>query len=397
MAISDAELEAILHDLESDHVERKQSASAADRIRQAICAFSNDLPHHGKPGFLFIGVDDSGNPLGLDVTDRLLLDIGGIREEGKIQPLPTMAVEKRNLLGKDVVVVTVQPSLSPPVRYDGRVWIRVGPRRALASPDEERRLTERRQSFDFPFDQCPIRGSTLADINVPYFQNTYLPLAIASDVLSENQRTVEQQLASLRFLAPGAPLPTAAGILVLGLDPLAWIPGAYVQFARFDGFDVTALIKNQKIIDGVIGDVARTLEELLSLQIESARPQGESMQQKDIPDYPWRALREIVFNAIIHRNYQTSHAPIRISWFIDRVEIQSPGGLYGQVNEANFEFSTDYRNKVLAEAMRVLGFVDRFGVGIRRAKKMLEENGNPPAEFQFYPEQTMVTIRRRLS
>ena len=97
----------------------------------------------------------------------------------------------------------------------------------------------------------------------------------------------------------------------------------------------------------------------------------------------------------MHRAYEGTNSPVRINWFADRVEIQSPGGLYGQVTPANFERVCDYRNPVLAEAMKVLGYVERFGTGIARAKAALAANGNPIAEFTFEPTHVLVTIRRR--
>ena len=63
------ELESILNDLESDLVERKASLSNPDKIRQAICAYANDLPNHHKPGFIFIGANDDGSCSRLDITD----------------------------------------------------------------------------------------------------------------------------------------------------------------------------------------------------------------------------------------------------------------------------------------------------------------------------------------
>ncbi len=76
-------------------------------------------------------------------------------------------------------------------------------------------------------------------------------------------------------------------------------------------------------------------------------------------------MQQLVRNAVLHRTYETTNAPVRVYWYSDRIEIHSPGGLYGQVNPENFGQPqvTDYRNPLLAEAMKALGFVQRFGVG----------------------------------
>jgi ATP-dependent DNA helicase RecG len=116
---------------------------------------------------------------------------------------------------------------------------------------------------------------------------------------------------------------------------------------------------------------------------------------EDRPEYPLLAVREFVLNAVVHRMYEGTNAPARLYWFKDRVEIQSPGGLYGQVTPENYERVSDYRKPVLAEAMKVLGYVERFGTGIARANAALWANGNPPAEFRFEPTHVAVTVRRR--
>jgi len=393
--MEDKELEKLVVDLESDRVERKANVADLDKLRQAICAFANDLPGHRRPGVFFVGVHDGGQPTGLAITDKLLLNLGGIRSEGRILPLPMLNVEKRVLHGAEVAVITVEPSYSTPVRFDGRVWIRVGPRRAVASADEERRLTEKRQAADVPFDEQPCLGALVADLNVPYFAAAYLPKVVAPDVVAENKRSTEDQLASLRFLSTDLTTPTMAGILVLGLDPLRWLQGAYVEIVRFEGTDVTAPIRNRKKFDGLLETMLRNLEQFLPWAIETGLSPDSAMRMQAVADYPIEALRELVFNAVMHRTYQGTHAQVRIFWFNDRIEIDNPGGLYGHVTPDTLGQATAYRNPVLAEAMRALKYVERFGIGITRVRTVLERNGNPPAEFLCRPESVRVIVRKR--
>ena len=97
----------------------------------------------------------------------------------------------------------------------------------------------------------------------------------------------------------------------------------------------------------------------------------------------------------MHRNYETSNAPVRIYWYSDRIEISNPGGLYGQVTSDNFDHTTDYRNPQIAEAMKTLGYVQRFGMGIQLARNALVKSGNPPAEFHFESTNSQVTVWKR--
>lgn len=396
--VSDQELEALLKDLESDRVERKESIADPRRIRQAICAFANDMPHHQKPGVIFVGARDNGDCAHLAITDQLLQTLAGMRSDGNILPLPVLTVQKRTLGGCELAVVTVEPCDAPPVRYEGRIWIRVGPRRATASAEEERRLNEKRRSRDLPFDLQVLRSATLDDLDKVRFVTEYLPAALAPDVLEADQRTIEQQLASLRFAGVEPPHhPTVTGLLVAGKSPADHIPGAYVQFLRLEGTELTAPIRDQKEIHGPVSDLLRRLDEVLTANISIATDVAAGPTELRHPDYPLVALQQFVRNAVMHRDYHTTNAPVRITWFSDRIEIQNPGGPFGQVTCANFGSPglTDYRNPHLAEALKTLGFVQRFGIGIALARKALADNGNPQAEFTVEPNHILVTVRRR--
>lgn len=105
-----------------------------------------------------------------------------------------------------------------------------------------------------------------------------------------------------------------------------------------------------------------------------------TLQETTERDYPRTAVRELLLNAIMHRNYQST-APVRLYWFEDHIEIENPGGLYGEAATGRFPERNDYRNPVIAEAMRALGYVNRFGQGVLRAQKALRDNGNPPARI----------------
>ncbi len=390
------ELVSMLKDLESDLVERKASLSDPDRVRQAICAFANDLPDHHKPGIIFIGADDDGSCTGISVTDGLLLKLSQMRDDGKIQPIPSITVEKRVIEGCEMALVMVKPSLAPPVRLSGVTWIRVGPRRAIATPEEEKILAERRRSRDLPFDLHPVPSATIRDLDIDLFEREYLRLAIAPEVLEQNARSIEDKLKALRFLTPDGQ-PTVLGILVLGKEILDYLPGAYVQFLRLEGKFLTDPIRDQKKIDGPLQQLLRRIDEVLEANNSVATSVISEPLELKRPEYPLPALQQLVRNAILHRTYEATNSPVRIYWFSDRIEIHSPGGPFGQVTRENFGRPgvTDYRNPHLAEAMRVLGYVQRFGIGIQIARQQLDANGNPPPEFDVEQNYILVTVRRQ--
>ena len=389
---SDAALEALMADLESDLVERKETAVDGRKIRRNVCAFANDLPGHGRPGVLLVGVRDDGSCASLPINDQLLKLLANVRGDGDILPLPSMTVQKRVLRNCAVAVVTVQPSADPPVRYRGRVWVRVGPSVREGSVADERLLGERRRASDLPFDLRPAGGATVNDLDLDFVRRQYLPHAVANEVLERNERPFEHQLRSLRLTHAGAP--TFGAILAFGSDPQGHVPGAYVQFLRIDGTEITHPIRSQKQLTGRLNDVVRRLDDLLELSVSVRTQVAGAVRERRRPDYPIDALRQLALNAVMHRSYEGTNTPVRVNWFADRVEITSPGGLYGRITPENFGAGdTDYRNPLLAEVMHHLGFAQRFGLGVPLAREALAANGNPEPEFRFEPTLVSVTVR----
>lgn len=393
--LTDSQLAELL-DSESDRVERKRSLSDPDRAQEAICAFANDMPNHNAPGVFFVGIEDDGSCAGIPINDQLLLQLAQLRDNGLILPIPSMVVQRRTVKGCEVAVAIVQPSRSLPVRFRGRVCIRVGPRRAVATPEEERQLLEKQQAFNLPFDAREAPTASFGDLDWAYVRDEYLPVAIAADVLAQNQRAPEHQLRSIHFLGRGGHA-TNVGILVAGVDALTSLPGAYVQFVRFDGTELTDPIRDQKEISGRLSDVLRRIDEILQANIQVSVSFVDTRVEQRVADYPLSALQQLVRNAVMHRNYDGTNAPIRIYWFDDRLEIHSPGGPYGQVTPDNFgqPYANDYRNPHVAEAMKNLGFVQRFGVGIATARRELQKNGSPDVEFDVQPTAVLCIVRRR--
>lgn len=337
--VPDDELDVLLAAPESDRVERKESLNGRvkDRVCEAICAFANDYPDHRAPGVVVVGQRDDGSCAGTAITDALIQE---------------------------------------------------------ATFEEEQRLAERRRWKNLPFDVQPLPSVETVELDREHFRSAYLPGAIAPDIYAANHRDVEGQLLGLRMVDPtGAP--TVLGVLLLGVDPPRWIAGSYIQFLRFQGTQLTDPIRDQKEITGRVSEVIRRAEEILEANIAIATRFVDLELEERRPDYPLAALRQLLRNAVMHRSYDHANAPIRIHWFDDRIEIQNPGGPYGQVTRENFGAGVaDYRNPNLAAALRDLGFVQRFGQGIPQAQAELVRNHNPPLEWELASTHTLLRVKR---
>jgi len=215
------------------------------------------------------------------------------------------------------------------------------------------------------------------------FKLTYLPNAIDQDTLEANNRTDKEQLASLGFFDLVRNTCTNAGILMFGDNPRYFIKGAYIQYVKFSGTEMTNEVLEEKEFSGALVTVLKNLDDFVQTNVIKQKPvRSQGFQEIATFNYPTWSLRELMMNAVMHRDYE-SNAPIYIYEFSDKIIIENPGGLYGDVRPDNFPDASDYRNPIIAASMKNLGYVNRFNFGVKNAQKYLENNGNPLAEFNL--------------
>jgi ATP-dependent DNA helicase RecG len=174
------------------------------------------------------------------------------------------------------------------------------------------------------------------------------------------------------------------------------LPGAYIQFLRLDGIALADPVIHEEKIGGTLAEMLRRTEEKLVAHNRVAYDITSMPTHIKTWLYPLSALQQILYNAVLHRIYEGTNAPVRVYWYNDRIEIVNPGGPYGRVTEKNFgrPGMTDYRNPNIADALKTLGFIQSFGRGIAIARAELEKNGNPNLEFQV-TQSTVIGIIKK--
>jgi ATP-dependent DNA helicase RecG len=148
-------------------------------------------------------------------------------------------------------------------------------------------------------------------------------------------------------VSPDNTTPTVLGLLAIGKSPQDFLPGAYIQFLRLDGLELADPVVDEENMGGTLVEMLRRTEEKLkahnriAIDITSAPTHIKTMP------YPSAAIQQILYNAVLHRTYESTNAPVRVYWFNDRIEINSPGGPYGNVTIENFGKPgiTDYPRK----------------------------------------------------
>jgi ATP-dependent DNA helicase RecG len=309
------------------------------------------------------GVRDAAQVIDLIFQAALLAD------PPLILPLP----QTDTVDGAIVVRVTVPMGLPQVYNLDGRYLGRRGTQTTPFSPPELRQRLMERGVLQF---ESQIPPNVSQDDLDPEQLSAY----ITSLDLPENE-PIEAVLARrgcLRFEA-GKLRPTYAALLLFGKEPQQWLPSATVLAARFPGVTFSdEFIKHN--IRGTLPDQLRQTEVFVRDQLRSvARIIG--LERQETPEYPLAAVRELLVNAIAHRDYNQQGDGVHLHIFADRLEIHSPGALPGPVNLGNLLDARFSRNPVIAQVLSDLGFVERLGYGLNRVVGTMRQFNLPDPEF----------------
>lgn len=193
--------------------------------------------------------------------------------------------------------------------------------------------------------------------------------------------------------------------LLFGLYPQAYYPQLSIIATVVPGLQVGDLgLEEERFLDNerIEGDLAQMLERALQFVRRNIKSKTiinkETGKREDRTEYPMNAVREAILNALVHRDYSThtEGMPIQIQLFDDRMEIRSPGGLYGRITVDQLgKVQPDTRNPMLASAMETLHLTENRYSGIPIIKKEMASYGLPPAELEEKRGTFIVTFRKK--
>lgn len=184
--------------------------------------------------------------------------------------------------------------------------------------------------------------------------------------------------------------PTYAALLLFGRHPQQWLPNATILAARFSGLTFADRFIKQDI-GGPLPDQLRQAEIFVRENLRSVvRLVGLTHQETS--EYPVEAVRELLVNAVAHRDYNQQGDTIHLNIFADRIEIHSPGGLPGPVTLDNLLEARFSRNAVIVQVLSDLGFVERLGYGLDRVVTVVRQNGLRQPRFEEVGGSFRVTL-----
>jgi ATP-dependent DNA helicase RecG len=330
------------------------------RIATSLVGMAN-----GRGGTLLIGVSPRSNRVhGVPDPEKeaeRVLEAALLAEPPIVLPFP----EAVDFDGSTLILVHVPQGLPHVYALAGRYWQRDGPVTGPLSAKKLRHLLIERGEASYESERP--EGASLEDLD-PTEVQAYLA-AIGASQASDPW----QILQSRGCLAPweGSPRPTAAGLLLFGRDPQRWVPQADLIAARFSGPTVTDAFVRQ-VIRGTLLQQLRAVEVFLRDHLrETVALDG--MRSRRRLEYPLEAVRELVVNAVAHRDYSIAGDGIRLFLFSDRLEVHSPGRLAGPVTLDNLLEARFSRNPVIVQVLADLGYIERLGYGIDRVVALARE------------------------
>lgn len=188
----------------------------------------------------------------------------------------------------------------------------------------------------------------------------------------------------------GSFYPTYAALLLFGRYPQQWLPNATILAARFTGKAFADQYAKQDI-SGTLPDQLRRAEAFARDNLRSVvRLMG--LTHQEATEYPMEAVRELLVNAVAHRDYNLQGDNIHLNIFADRIEVHSPGGLPGPVNLNNLLQARFSRNAVIVQVLSDLGFVERLGYGLDRVVTAMRQNSLRPPRFEEIAGSFRVTL-----
>lgn len=379
-----SDLPALIAQGESETVEFKRSVAELEQVVETVAALANT-----RGGLVLIGVGPKGEIAGVDVGQVTGERIAN-RITGNTDPVIYPSVQVVEVAGRKVFAIAVAESDNKPHLATGRAFKRVGATTVQMRRDEyERLLLLRRQS---PFDHREASGATLEDIDeskVRWYleraaRERNIPVDPALPVI-ENLKRLE--LAGERN---GQMALTIAALLFFGKNPRHFAPHSMVRLARFQGTTPSNFIDRL--------DLTSTLPEMIDeaerfvLRNTRVAAKVTGFERREITEYPYAAVREAIANAVAHRDYDREDVEVRVSIFADRIEVQSPGRLPAPLTLDTLGEEYALRNRVIAELLFNIRYIERWNTGIRRMRQLMRAHGLPEPAFQQIGETFRVTF-----
>jgi ATP-dependent DNA helicase RecG len=378
------ELEERLLKGETLHTEFKEGPIHPDDLAAELVAFANT-----DGGWLIFGVTDNREIIGVEDPDRLARQVDQVAYQNCEPPLTVVQETVISPEGKKLLIVRVPKGDQRPYRtHKGRYFIRTSSGKRDASPRELMRLF---QAVETQFyEETVMLQASISDLDLRSFEQfceRFLNEIPDEPLVFLEKWKLVRQVEGMRH-------PTVSGLLLFGREPQRFLPYAYVTVARIPGEDPAGEPSDRKRIEGTLSQLLEDTARFLQLHLRVTH-HIEGFEPEVYPELPERALREVVVNALVHRDYTVS-APIRVFVLDDRVEIRSPGLLPNTVTVDMVKDGMAHvlRNPQLYAFFLKARYVTDTGNGLRRVIREVKETVGKEPEIGEQGNEVVVSVPR---
>jgi ATP-dependent DNA helicase RecG len=349
---------------ESKTLEFKRDISSPEGILKTIVAFANT-----SGGTLLVGIEDRTrnvygvkDPLEVEIRlANLIVDRISPRIIPDIEILPWRST---HILKVNIPLSSQRPHALLSSGDRKLVFVRIGSTNRKA--DENLIAELSRSVMTTGYDEEP-----LADLN-----SEDIDFRAASELFEPVRKLSRKDLLSLKLvtLYQGNTVPTVGGILLFGEERLKHFPDAWIHVGRFAGRSRSSIVDQRILTSGLVSAITESMEFVKKHSLLSA--EIEDLQRFDRWSIPVVAIREALVNAVVHADYSQQGAPIRVSIFQDRIEIENPGLLpFGLTIEDLRNGVSKLRNRVIGRVFHILGLIEQWGSGIGRMTEACHKAG----------------------
>jgi len=343
---------------ESEILELKESFNK--EAVQSISAFANT-----KGGTLLIGINASNEIVGTQIGDE---SIQNYMNQIKQATSPSIFPDIETILidGKAIIIISVDEFPVKPISYKGRYYKRVQNSNHVLNLSEISNM--HMQSLQLSWDAYEYPNGSLSDIDIIKV-NTFIE-EVNSSGRFYSEETVMDTMGKLKYFL-NANKPSNAAMLLFAKEPLR----QHIRVGRFKD-DIT-IIDDRQISLSLFEAADETLK-FIKTYLQVAYEFDGNIKRNEKWNYPIQAIKEIVLNAIVHRDY-TATSDIQIKIYDDKITIFSPGKLYGDLTLEQLkrrDYQSSLRNKLVAEAFYLIGEIEKYGSGLLRVEKELESYPN---------------------
>lgn len=369
------DFEQLIKDGENQHVEFKSNFNVD--VLESLVAFANT-----EGGTVYIGISDKGKITGVNLNDESIQHwVNEIKS--KTEPALLADANLIEIEGKKIVMFSVKEYPIKPISLQGRYYKRIRNSNHLLSTVEIANMSL--SSLQLSWDSYPAYGKTLDDLDIETI-NKFIEKVNSNGRLTLRGGTWQENFQKLNLIKSGQP--TNAAFLLFGKENI----GYNVHVGRFK--TPYMIIDDRMMNCNLFKAVEETMRFLISQIKVAYEITGITTQRTQIFEYPLPALREIVLNSFIHRDY-TNPMDVQIKVFDNKITFFSPGELYGKQTVAALltdEYQAYTRNKLIAEAFYLTGDIEKYGTGYTRIRSEIASYPTMKFCFEEIPSAWLVTL-----